>query len=512
MRSPTYALIWEQWRLFGRIYLALAVSEFVGALCLVPSTQSEVFRFIGYLLFFAPPCLMFLTAIFAHSTASDLGFRLPLRLYTLPIRRGQIVTAQLAFRLICLLSLALPVATFAAQDKLNRFSEFTSMLLFIAGLFVYCQAIGWTVGRYSAVLAIVVMILLPLPVSALGEWVGVPGELFLLVLPFVTLAVCYWAGMLPPTRVSSLSRLAPRIDPNFIPIKRSSPKSRFWAQCWFEWHARWKILPLLFLAFYGFFSISVFAKACIFDRSGIINPLVHTLQTGAVAMPVLLYLSALAAGMRICGSGNRKSPSSGWNHSSILPMTTSKVSAARLSTAFVALLSTYLIASVYQIMLDMPMDDSTMFTLSGYVAPLHLFMLWTLLIVPKTFLLAALLQFILIANPFGYFPVSPVLILIGLLSSACIFCVVLRWRWSNVNPLPMLAIFGACTTIFLVSEICQNAILWITPIGQDIPATVFAIFVTALFSILVVPLRIEMLRHGRTWKDLLLLPTLKVSI
>ncbi len=512
MRSPTYALIWEQWRIIGRIYLALVASEIIGALCLVSSTTSEVLRFIGYLLFFAPPYLMFLLAIFAHSRASDLGFRLPLRLYTLPIRRAQIVTAQLAFRLICLLSLVLPVAAFATQDKVNRFGEFTSMLLFIAGVFVYCQAIGWTVGRYSAVLAIVVMILLPLPISVLGGWAEIPEELFLLVLPFMTLAVCYWAGMLPPSSVNSLSRLTPRNRPNIIPFRPLSSKSQFLAQCWFEWHARWKILPLMFVVFCGFFFIAVFARACLFEQSGSTNPLVHTLQTCAIAMPVLLYLSALAAGMRISGSENRKSPSPGFTLSPLLPLTTSKVSAARLFTAFVVLLSTCLLAGVCQTVVDTPSDD-TVFTLCSYAAPMHFILLWGLLIIPKTFLLASLIQFILIANPIGFSPVTPVLVLIGLLSSACIFCVVLRWCWSDINPIPMFAIFGASTTIFFVAEISQNAISWATPIGQDIPAIFFAIFVTVLFSILVVPLRIEMLRHGRTWKDtLLLLPTLKVSI
>lgn len=171
MRSPTAALIWEQWRqvrlpvCFGFLLTVLASWWLHFIRTTIHISKSD---WIGFSTGMAGLMLTLVMAVllFAHSSPRDLRMGLPARMLILPVSIQCIAVLQIGFRLavVGLFSLSLGLSlTLIDRDYADSVSSLVGASLLC---YSYASAVASTIGKRSPVAGFVTIVLTIMPVLA----------------------------------------------------------------------------------------------------------------------------------------------------------------------------------------------------------------------------------------------------------------------------------------------------------------------------------------------------------
>ncbi|MCC6797387.1 MAG: hypothetical protein IT366_19895 [Candidatus Hydrogenedentes bacterium] len=179
MRSPTYALIWEQWRQVRTpVIFAIGLTA-IGSWTLHQfmemsldsdrkwiQSNSENWGEISTVL--AGICMILVIAalLFAHSSTRDLRMGLPARILTLPISSLRLAATQILFRLLVIslvaltIGLALTLIDFWYAQVIAPFVGFSVIV------YAYASSIATTIGKRNPVIAFIAIVFTTSPVLA----------------------------------------------------------------------------------------------------------------------------------------------------------------------------------------------------------------------------------------------------------------------------------------------------------------------------------------------------------
>jgi hypothetical protein len=252
MISPTYALVWEQWRR-TRVAIALTLLVPFGLMAIAALFDQEFpLEVIVILGGWALGFLVLYLALF-DSAGGDVQLGFPSLVYRLPMRTHRLVRAHLAYRVAAVLAVCFFYGIGGTVSNLGRLEpigmELEEFLAAIAALgicfttaLLYLLAMSWTVGARSNTLAMVVAVGVGIPLFLLlVSLIDLkPGAGFLAVIGIAVVSggAAVWGGI----RNRSCAGIAP---PN--------PFAKFWSrsrtadaavldqpltQPWFQWRTR----------------------------------------------------------------------------------------------------------------------------------------------------------------------------------------------------------------------------------------------------------------------------------
>ncbi len=251
MRSPTYALMWEQWRqvrvpiAFSILLTAIAswTLRQIMELSLGPNRKwlqadSEDWGDASTVL--AGICMVLVMAalLFAHSSTRDLRMGLPARMLTVPMSSLRLAVTQIVFRLFAVALVALAIGL--ALTLID--SWYAQMVAPFVGFsvlaYAYASLVATTIGKRNPVAAFIAIVFTMSPVIAsllaIEHQIAQSGEVSLYVLGVfvvacVALSVYRFATIrnTSPVQVLLLTR-------EEVPAYRSS-RTEDAAQYKFEW-------------------------------------------------------------------------------------------------------------------------------------------------------------------------------------------------------------------------------------------------------------------------------------
>lgn len=251
MRSPTYALIWEQWRqvrtpiAFSLLLTAIAswTLRQIMELSLGPNRkwlQADSADWGDASTVLAGICMVLVMAalLFAHSSTRDLRMGLPARMLTVPMSSLRLAVTQIVFRLfaVALVALAIGLALTLID---SWYAQMVAPLVGFSVLaYAYASLVATTIGKRNPVVAFVAIVFTISPVIAsllaiehlLTKSGGFGLHVFgVFVVVCVVLSVYRFATIrnTSPVQVLLLTREA-------VPAYRTSRKENV-AQYKFEW-------------------------------------------------------------------------------------------------------------------------------------------------------------------------------------------------------------------------------------------------------------------------------------
>ena len=193
MRSPTYALIWEQWRqvripiVFSLLLTAIAswTLRQVMELSLGPVRKwlpidSEDWGEASTVL--AGICMILVMAalLFAHSSTRDLRMGLPARMLTVPISSLRLAVTQIIFRLFAVAFAALLIGLSLTMIDLWYAQMIAPLVGFSILAYAYASLVATTIGKRNPVIAFVAIAFTTSPVIvsllALEHWLARSGD------------------------------------------------------------------------------------------------------------------------------------------------------------------------------------------------------------------------------------------------------------------------------------------------------------------------------------------------
>ena len=176
MRSPTFALIWEQWRQVRATFLlGFAAMLFVTLLPQNVILMDAESRTLAQLLVYLLAMIFLLINLFSlHSSREQATVILPRRMFTVPMRRTKIALIQFVFRLLCFLGggVLFLLVTGLRSNSEGMTKEIPALVPIFACIISIVIALGWTFGKRSTVTGVIATVVLTPVVVFLLVWLG----------------------------------------------------------------------------------------------------------------------------------------------------------------------------------------------------------------------------------------------------------------------------------------------------------------------------------------------------
>ncbi|MDZ4857853.1 MAG: hypothetical protein SGI88_02640 [Candidatus Hydrogenedentes bacterium] len=262
MRSPTYALIWEQWRQVRTVVVLGIVLTFAASLSgyLIKWVSTDEWASFTFAMAWGSLLLVMAVLMFTHSSVRDLRMGLPARMLTLPLTARHIAATQIGFRFAVMAGTALVLGVLLTTIN-EKYFEIAHSLVGAIVLYAYASMLA-TLGRRFPVVVIAMIIITIAPVVAtvyyldngavnwFGFQYGVLGTFifFCMAASFVSLA-----RIREPARVQILFDTASPQNTEFkvLGVRASGPY-------WFEWRTVGWIVPAVTLFSGIFFALPLF--------------------------------------------------------------------------------------------------------------------------------------------------------------------------------------------------------------------------------------------------------------